>query len=137
MLAPAPNAPPAREAPAAPAPPAPRRRRLVAVAVVVVSLLVGLGYSGYMWSYWQSRVSTDDAFVEAQVTPVSARVSGTIVEVLVTDNQQVNAGQPLVRLDARDYELKREQAQAQVLIAQGVERSARAAVSAAEVEVQG
>ncbi len=102
-----------------------------------VSLLAVLGYAGYTWRYWQSRVSTDDAFVEAQVTPVSARVSGTILEVLVTDNQQVEAGQPLVRLDTRDYELKREQAQAQVMIAQGVERSARAAVSAAEVELQG
>jgi membrane fusion protein (multidrug efflux system) len=57
--------------------------------------------------------------------------------VLVTDNQQVEVGQPLVRLDARDYELKREQAQAQEFIAQGVERSARAAVTAAEVELEG
>ena len=88
------------------------RRRALAVSVLGVVLVLAGAYGVRAWYYWQRHVSTDDAFVEAHVSPVSARVRGTVVEVLVRDNQEVEAGAPLVRLDPRDLEVKVLQARA-------------------------
>lgn len=112
------------------APPRRRRRRgriamLVALGGV---LLLSAFYGVRLWRYWDGHVSTDDAFVEAHVSPVSARVRGTVLEVLARDNQEVAAGAPLVRLDARDLEVKLEQARAALQTAQGRLRMAVAGV---------
>lgn len=50
--------------------------------------------------------STDDAFIEAHVIPVSAKVSGHVLRVLVDDNQVVKAGDVLAELDARDIQTR-------------------------------
>jgi membrane fusion protein (multidrug efflux system) len=102
------------------------RRRALAVAVLGVVLLLAGAYGVRAWSYWQRHVSTDDAFVEAHVSPVSARVRGTVVEVLVRDNQEVEAGAPLVRLDPRDLEVKVLQARAALASAESRVRMAAA-----------
>jgi membrane fusion protein (multidrug efflux system) len=70
-------------------------------------------------------MSTDDAYVEGPIAPVSAKIAGQVVEVLIRDNETVKAGQVLVRLDARDHKAKAEQLRAAVLIA---DRRFRAAV---------
>jgi membrane fusion protein (multidrug efflux system) len=98
---------------------------LIGLGVVV---LVGAYFGVRLWRYWDHHVSTDDAFVEAHVSPVSARVRGTVLEVLVRDNQDVAAGAPLVRLDPRDYEVKLEQARAALQTARGRLRMAVAGV---------
>jgi membrane fusion protein (multidrug efflux system) len=56
--------------------------------------------------------STDDAFVEMHLDPISARVDGTITKVYVEDNQIVHAGDPLVDLDPRDFQVSIDQATA-------------------------
>jgi len=58
--------------------------------------------------------STDDAFIDTRTVQISAQVAAAIVEVPVTDNQLVEAGAVLVRLDDRDYVAQRDQAKAQV-----------------------
>ena len=88
------------------------RRRIVLPIAAVVLLLIGLAYGGYLWYYWHIHVSTDDAYVTAHMAPVSARVSGTVVEVLAGDNRDVKAGEILVRLDPKDYEVALAQARA-------------------------
>ena len=105
-----------------------RRRRVVLVALVALALAGATGYGVHVWRYWNRHVSTDDAFVEAHVSPVSARVRGTVIEVLVRDNQQVTAGQPLVRLDPRDLEVKVHQARAAVATSQSRLKTASAGV---------
>jgi len=100
------------------------RRRTVAV---VLSLVAAVGVIGAASAWYRGRlsISTDDAYVEATVAPISAKVAGQVVEVLVRDNQVVAAGQVLVRLDPRDYKARVEQGRASVLIA---ERRHRAAI---------
>jgi membrane fusion protein (multidrug efflux system) len=88
------------------------RRRLQVLVPAFALLLGALGYGAYLWYYWQTRVSTDDAYVTAHVAPVGARISGTVVEVRVNDNQDVKAGDVLVRLDPKDYEVALAQARA-------------------------
>jgi membrane fusion protein, multidrug efflux system len=95
-----------------------RRVRVVALALLAVVVVLVAVYGFRLWRYWEAHVSTDDAFVEAHVSPVSARVRGTVLEVLVRDNQDVSAGAPLVRLDPRDLEVKLHQARAALQTAQ-------------------
>lgn len=86
------------------------RQRLLVLVVVAAILLGALGYGAYLWHSSRTHVSTDDAYVTAHLAPVSARIPGTVVEVRVNDNQDVKAGDILVRLDPKDYEVAVEQA---------------------------
>ena len=104
-----------------------RRRVVVLVLLGVVVLAAGV-WGVRAWRHWDRHVSTDDAFVEAHVSPVSARVRGTVLEVLVRDNQEVAAGAPLVRLDPRDLEVKVHQGRAALATAQSRLRMAAAGV---------
>lgn len=94
------------------------------VAVLFVLLAAGAGY--LWWSH--GRESTDDAFVEGHIHPVAARVPGTVVQVLVDENQVVEEGQPLVLLDPTDYEVAVAQARADLATAEAVLASASVGV---------
>ena len=89
----------------------PRRKRnirFVLLALLVVAAIVAIP----IYAYYAARESTDDAQVDGHVVPISPRISGTVLEVLVNDNQLVKAGDPLVRLDKADYEVAQAQADA-------------------------
>jgi membrane fusion protein (multidrug efflux system) len=103
------------EAPAGVARRAPKRplyRRpafLIAAAIVlIVGAIVGLRY----WLYARSHESTDDAFVDGRVVQISPKVSGYVAKVYIKDNQQVKEGDLIAELDARDYEVRLNQAKA-------------------------
>ncbi|HWN13769.1 MAG TPA: biotin/lipoyl-binding protein, partial [Candidatus Dormibacteraeota bacterium] len=111
-------------------------------------MLAAGAYGVHAWRYWNRHVSTDDAFVEGHISPVSARVRGTVLEVLVRDNQEVPAGAPLARLDPRDLEVKVHQARAALATAAGrlhmatesvpmTDESTRSQVTRAEATVAG
>jgi membrane fusion protein (multidrug efflux system) len=85
--------------------------RVRIVAGVVVLALLGVGV--WLW-LTAGQESTDDAQVDAHVTPVAARVGGAVLRVPVADNQQVEAGAELVALDPRDYEIALERARAEL-----------------------
>ena len=105
-----------------------RRRRAIALALLGVVVVVVGAYGVRVWRYWDRHISTDDAFVEAHISPVSARVRGTVVEVLARDNEEVPAGAALVRLDPRDLEMKAHQARAALATAASNLRTAAAGV---------
>jgi membrane fusion protein, multidrug efflux system len=96
------------------------RIRLIAAALVVAA--VGLG----LW-FWLTagRESTDDAQVDAPVTQIAARVGGTITKVAVSDNQRVEAGDVLVELDRRDFEVAVDKARAELADAEASAIAAR------------
>jgi multidrug efflux pump subunit AcrA (membrane-fusion protein) len=106
---------------------APPRHRL-AVLAIAAAVALSLAYGVYVWYYWRHHISTDDAFISAHIAPMSARVPGTVSEVLVNDNQDVKADQVLLRLDPRDYEVAVAQARAVVASAKGDLESAVANV---------
>ena len=91
------------------------RRLLIGLAVVVA--LAAIGYGGHAWWYSLSHVSTDDSYVEGSVASISAKVMGHVTELLIDDNKPVKAGDLLLRIDPRDYQAKRDQAQAAVAVA--------------------
>jgi membrane fusion protein (multidrug efflux system) len=103
-----------------------KRKLLLALGCVVG--LATLSYGGYVWYKAITYVSTDDAYVEGTISPVSAKVAGHIVELRVQDNQPVKKGDLLVRVDPRDFQAKLEQARAAVATAEATLRAARSEV---------
>ncbi|HEX3178589.1 MAG TPA: HlyD family secretion protein [Methylomirabilota bacterium] len=102
----------------------PSGRRIV-VVVALVAALGAIGWGGTAWYASFTRVSTDDAYVEGTITPVSAKVGGHVVEMLVRDNQAVRRGELLLRIDPRDFQARLEQARAAVAVAEANLRAAR------------
>ena len=92
-----------------------RPRRRVVPWLILVVLLIGGGVAGWWW-FSEGRYvrSTDDAYVEADLVPISAKVSGYVKNVLVDDNEAVRAGQALVRIDDADYQARIVEAEAKV-----------------------
>jgi membrane fusion protein, multidrug efflux system len=92
-----------------------RTRRAALAAAALAIVIAGASWYGYDW-WTQGRFiqTTDDAYVGGNVTPVAPHVSGFVAQVLVTDNQLVKAGQPLIRLDDRDYRAALDHAEAVV-----------------------
>jgi membrane fusion protein (multidrug efflux system) len=86
----------------------------VATGVLLVAVIGGLAY----WLSVRDYESTDDAFVAARSFSVAPKVSGYVTEIPVTDNQHVNAGDLLARIDDRDYVIAVDQAKAQVSVAE-------------------
>jgi len=124
--APAPQQSPVGKEPATPEQPdtqpeasntAPRgflRRRPVVSAIGAVLLTAALG-GGYLYmDYAEHFESTDDAFIAARQSTLAPKVAGYITAVPVTDNQHVNDGDVIARLDDRDYRVALAQAEAQV-----------------------
>jgi membrane fusion protein (multidrug efflux system) len=74
-----------------------RKATLRALVVGGLVVLIGVGVGLYL--RFAGQVSTDDAQVDAHIAPIAAKVSGSVAEILVSDNQSVKAGQVLLRID--------------------------------------
>jgi len=85
-----------------------------AVCLLLIALIGGIAY----WLAVRGYESTDDAFIAARSFSVAPKVGGYVVEVPVTDNQHVNAGDLVARIDDRDYKTSVDQAQAQLAVSQ-------------------
>lgn len=92
--------------PAKPLPTAKAGPRLWIWALLGVAAVVGIGVGVSYYVYSLSYESTDDAFIEGHITPISSRVAGHVAQVHVTDNQWVNQGDLLAELDPRDFEAR-------------------------------
>ncbi len=98
------------DAPATPtAPPTPgngdgnRRIRTVLFIVLAIIALVGIGFGVRWLVYGRYIETTDDAYLRADTVTVAPRVNGYIDQIYVVDNQIVKSGDPLVRIDLRNY----------------------------------
>src|SRR5690242_20494763 len=86
-----------------------KRRRHLLIAVVSIALCIAFVYA---WHYLSGFESTDDAQVDVHLYPVSARISGYIEKVNVSDNQHVHRGETLAEIDPADYQVAVNRAQA-------------------------
>jgi len=94
------------------------RRILFGAGAVLLAAVTGLVV------YYHDRESTDDAQVDGHITPLASKVYGRVAQVLVDDNQQVKAGEVLVKIDPRDYQAAVDQARAALLLAESEAKSA-------------
>jgi len=96
----------------------------IALGVLVLAV-IAVGAWFYLTA---ARESTDDAQVDAHVTPIASRVGGTVQALPIADNQHVEAGTVLVQLDPRDYEIAVAKARAELMDAEASARAAQSTV---------
>lgn len=110
-----------------------RNKTFLIILIAIVALGGWYGISKYVHSL--SHEETDDAQVEANISPVLPRISGYVTEVRVRDNQYVRKGDTLLILDDRDLAIKLEQAEASLATAVSNLSSARANAGAAHANI--
>ena len=104
---------------------------LVVGVVVIGGVIVGVLW----WLHARQYEKTDDAFVDADVTQVSPRVAGHVVEVKAIDNREFDRDQLLVKLDDAEYKAKYAEAQAAVAAAQSALQQAKENTAAMQAQV--
>jgi membrane fusion protein, multidrug efflux system len=113
------------------------RRRWVRWAMFAL-LPLALGIGGYWYATGGQIMSTDDAYVEADKVEISTDVSGMVQDVDVTENQHVSVGEVLYRLDARQFQIALDNAQANLaqtrLTIESMKRDYRRMLSDIETE---
>ncbi|MBK1883609.1 HlyD family secretion protein [Luteolibacter pohnpeiensis] len=98
---------------------------IIGLLIVMVLAAAGVMY----WLHGRHFVKTDDAYTTGHIHPISARVEGLVVKVLVSDNQVVKAGDVLVQLDPREYEIA-------LQLAESNSEQARAQIAESEAAVE-
>ena len=122
--------------PAADSPQEGQKRKLPAVLVALAVTGASLAGAAYYWKCIAPYESTDDAFIEANVIPVAPQVAGRVSRLLVNDNQEVRQGDELVQIDPSDYQVKLDQARANLAAAKGRLLQARALFDVDEAHVK-
>jgi len=121
-----------------------RKGKKIVFPIILGLVLVGaLIFTAKEYFYYQSHEVTDNAQVDADISPVIARVSGYVKEIRFADNQFVKAGDTLVILDDRDYQVKLQQVKAaltstrqSVDVSQYQVSEARTTIATAEANVE-
>jgi membrane fusion protein, multidrug efflux system len=111
-----------------------RRHPVIAVLAALLIIAASIGALRW-WSYARQYESTDDAFIDTRIASISSQVNGLIIDVPVTDNQLVEAGTVLVRIDERDYRAALDQANAQVDQAQATIDNLKAQIDAQQPKI--
>src|SRR6266700_5581291 len=89
-------------------------RQAALIVLVTIVLALGATTGWYWWTAWRFQQTTDDAYVQSDITVISPKIEGYIKDVPVQENQQVAAGQALIVVDDRDFTAKVAQAEAAV-----------------------
>lgn len=128
------------QSPALPPVPTPPKKSLAKKFVLLGALGMGaIAASIFSYRWWQfasTHEETDNATVAGHVYQISSRIPGTIQALPVDDNQTVTKGQPLVKLDPQDYQVKVLQAQAALVAAQRQAEAAQVTITQSGASAQ-
>ncbi|MBZ5610102.1 MAG: HlyD family secretion protein [Acidobacteriia bacterium] len=95
-------------------------------AIVLMLILAALAAGSYAaWEHFSAYESTDDAEIDGHINAISARINGYVSDVPVQDEQYLKAGDVLVRIDPKDYEVALANAQADLAAAEAALQSSR------------
>jgi len=100
---------------------------------VLIALVVLLAVGFFVYRYFTSYESTDDAQVDGHINSISARISGHVIKLNVEDNQYVQAGTVLVEIDPADYQVAYDRAKADYADAQAAAVAAGVSVPITDV----
>jgi len=118
------------EIPAPESKPKPRTRLLRLLRPLIGLLLIAGAVVAYRWwGYYSVHESTDDAYVQGTIATVAPRISGRVIEVAVKENEPVQAGELLVKLDPKPFQVAVEEAQAAVDMARAKLQAEQAGVT--------
>ncbi len=115
-----------------------KRAAVIPLIVLVVAALLFFVING-RWTSWfggRAEQETDDAYVQADMTPLSTRISGTVRKMKVEDFDSVKAGQVLVEIDDDEYRSKVEEAKAALAASQAALADNQAAKRIQEAKIQ-
>lgn len=122
--------------------PSAKKRGIVFKLILAVLLCAGLAWSVHAGRLALSSEKTDDAYIEGHVHRIGAGVAGTLMEVLVDDNETVKQGQVLAKIDPEEFEIMErkadamlEQSKAGALQAEAKVAQARSATSQADADI--
>lgn len=105
-----------------------KKKNKVVPIIIGILIVIGAIFGIKEYLYLQDHVDTDDAQVDADISPVVARVGGYVDSIYFEDNEHVNANQVLVKIDDRDYKIRLEQALA-------AQKGAHASVGVSQAEI--
>ena len=123
-------------APATQTAPKSRTARTVILVLAAVAVVAGVWWFIGYETHGKYLEETNDAQIQADPVIIAPRIAGYVSQVLVHDNQDVTAGTPLVRIDAKDYKAKEAQASAQVAVAQAQEANVVATIAEQKASIQ-
>lgn len=104
--------------------------------LVPTLIIIGVA-AGYFWFQEASKFeSTDDAYVETHTVQVAPKVSGQVIEMYVTDNQKVKAGDLVAKIDPADYDVKLNEISARYESTLLKQKEAKAGFNAADSQIQ-
>jgi len=107
----------------------PRRKSRIGKILVVVVVIAALVVAGvFLWRYLNTYETTDDAQIDGHIHAISGRIAGNVIAVLAEDEQVVKAGDVLVKIDPRDFEVAVAKADADL-------RDAEAALESSRIDV--
>jgi membrane fusion protein (multidrug efflux system) len=89
-------------------------RKILFIALPVVGLALAVSGAWYWWNVLRFLESTDDAYVQSDISLISPKIEGYLKEVRVADNQEILEGAVLFVIDERDFAAKLAQAEAAV-----------------------
>jgi membrane fusion protein (multidrug efflux system) len=113
----------------------PKKRNKTFLIVLILLVVGGSAFGISKYIHAQHHEETDDAHVEANISPVIPRISGYVSEVKVEDNQRVKKGDTLLVLDNRDLTIKLQQAEAALSTAESNLGAAKASTSTATANI--
>ncbi|HYK76929.1 MAG TPA: HlyD family secretion protein [Daejeonella sp.] len=106
-----------------------KKKKNKVIPIILLLVIIGGAIFGVReYLYYSKYEDTDDAQIDGDISPVVARVSGYVDSILFEENQHVNQGQVLVKLDDRDYKIKLEQSLAG-------QRTANAGIGVAQAQI--
>src|ERR1700683_3665008 len=88
--------------------PGPKKNKIRTLLFAIIGgviLLIILFFGYRYWEHASTHEDTDDAYITGNTHQISARVAGTVQQILVDDNWHVEASEPLLKLDPRDFEV--------------------------------
>ena len=111
------------------------RRHPLMAGVGLIALLLASAAAYVYWDNSSHFESTDDAFIAARQFAIAPKIAGYVVAVPVTDNQHVNKGGVIAKIDQRDYLTALAQAQAQVAGAEAAIHSVDTQISTQDAQI--
>src|ERR1700734_2009717 len=104
----------------------PRKGGKLGRVVILIAIVAVLAVSGFfLWRYLNTYESTDDAQVDGHIDAISARISGHVIDVQAEDEKYVKAGDVLVQIDPKDYQVALAKAEADLADAEAALETSR------------
>jgi membrane fusion protein (multidrug efflux system) len=107
-------------------------KKIIIYTILLAAAVFGLIYGYNLYSFSRTHVSTDNAQIDGHIDPVLPHVAGYVTSVTVNDNDKVTEGQPIIEIDAREFQIKLDNAEAALRTAQVGLETARASQHNAE-----